>query len=368
MKIGAADDLEHIYMAKFQAFAANYGNFVKYDADRAARDIGLHFTQSSPGGGRVVNPALVWFQMKGVSAGKLPLERFEAAETVSISLQTNHLRFWYVSPENTYLVLYIESADQFLVINIKEWVTEQLGEAVLTATQQTYTVTVDKKNVLDDHAFRVILRNNLVSVVRARLKDADDAEARRFLAASEVVKWVDQSRQAGAQIALAVKAWISKTRTEVAFLSRASSADDWEIVRVHWQFSMPPLTTVFPFLTISGGRLARFEVEVIEDDYDYDGEPIYETRRSIEWLDPEVAEEMDYEELEGEGWLDLGGELYAYGDVAGYEYAEHQFTIELNELGEAWLETLKVMEAAEILVVGSAEAWVSVAPWHARDL
>jgi hypothetical protein len=85
-------------------------------------------------------------------------------------------------------------------------------------------------------------------------------------------------------------------------------------------------------------------------------------------LDPATEEALEDEELEGEGWLDLGGGLYSYGDVAGYEWAEHQFDIALNDLGEAWLESLKVMEAAEILVVGDAEGWVSVAPWHARDL
>jgi hypothetical protein len=77
---------------------------------------------------------------------------------------------------------------------------------------------------------------------------------------------------------------------------------------------------------------------------------------------------MDDEELDGEGWLALGGDLYAYGDVAAGEWVEHTFDIRLNDLGETWLATLKVMEAAEILVVGEAEGWVSVAPWHARNL
>ena len=162
VKIGAADALEHIYMAKFRAFAAAYGTFVEYATDRAARDIGLHFTQLSAGGGRVVTPALVWFQMKGISAARLSVEAYEAAETVSLQLQTDHLRFWYVAPEPTYLVMYIESGDQFLVFNVKEWVAGQLGETILTSTQQTHTVKVDKKNILDDHAFRIMLRKNLV--------------------------------------------------------------------------------------------------------------------------------------------------------------------------------------------------------------
>ena len=366
VKIGAADDLEHVYMAKFRAFAAAYGTFVEYAADRAARDIGLHFTQLTAGGGRVVTPALVWFQMKGISAARLSLETFEAAETVSLPLQTDHLRFWYVAPESTYLVIYIESADQFLVFNVKDWVSEQQGDAILTSTQKTHTVKVDKKNLLDDHAFRIMLRKNLVSVVRDRLRSSDDRDAQRFLAASEVVKWMNVCREAGLQTRVSVRSWITKTRTEVAFLSRKDGDDDWQLVRQHWQFMMPTLTETFPFLSFSGGRQARFITR--EHAEEYDGEIYVEVLQSIEWLDDDVADEMDDEEIEGEGWLDLGEGVANYGDVAGGEYVEHELDIALNVLGETWLANLKIMEAAEILVVGDAEGWVSVAPWHARDL
>ncbi|MBO9501201.1 DUF4365 domain-containing protein [Brevundimonas sp. A19_0] len=219
MKVGAADDLEHRYMAKFRQFAASYGTFVEYTSDRAGRDIGLHLTQLASSGGKVVTPALVWFQMKGIPAARLPREAFDAAEAVTLSLQTNHLRFWYIAPEPSYLVVYVESSDQFLVFNIKTWISEELGETVLTTTQQSYSVSIDKKNILDDHAFGIVLRRNLVSVVRERLGAADDAEARRFLAASEVVKWMDACRQQGVSTRIAVKVWITETRTEVIFLS-----------------------------------------------------------------------------------------------------------------------------------------------------
>lgn len=366
MKIGAADDLEQRYMAKFRQFAAGFGTFVEYAADRAGRDIGLHFTQLASSGGRIVTPALVWFQMKGISAAKLPKEAFDAAEAVTLSLQINHLRFWYVAPEPTYLVVYVESADQFLVFNIKAWISEKLGEKVLTTTQQSFSVSINKKNILDDHAFRIILRKNLVSVARERLGTADDAEARQFLAASEVVKWIDDCRQQGVSTRIAVKVWITKTRTEVVFLKQAAGADDWTPARVHWQYMMPPLMETFPFLTFSGGRQARFGEGVIIEEYE--GEVYTEARQTIEWLDPNDADEMDDEDLENEGWLALGEDIYAYGEIAGGEWVEHEFDISLNDLGETWLATLKVMEAAEILVVGEVEGWVSVAPWHARDL
>ncbi|MBO9501202.1 hypothetical protein [Brevundimonas sp. A19_0] len=129
---------------------------------------------------------------------------------------------------------------------------------------------------------------------------------------------------------------------------------------------MPPLAETFPFLSFSGGRQARFGERITIEEYD--GEIYTEPHRVIEWLDRNDADEMDDEELEGEGWLALGEDIYAYGEFAGGEWVEHEFDISLNELGENWLSTSKVMEAAEILVVGEAEGWVSVAPWHARDL
>jgi len=45
----------------------------------------------------------------------MPLSVFEKTEEVSISLDVNHLRYWYLQPMLTYLPIYIESADKFLV-------------------------------------------------------------------------------------------------------------------------------------------------------------------------------------------------------------------------------------------------------------
>jgi hypothetical protein len=122
MQIGVTDDFERQYMAKFRAIASTYGIFVEYSIDRAARDIGLHFTQESADNKKIVVPSLAWFQMKGIMTDTLPLSEYKATNIVSVPLSTNHLRFWYVSPESTFLVIYIGSADEFLVINIKDWV------------------------------------------------------------------------------------------------------------------------------------------------------------------------------------------------------------------------------------------------------
>ena len=51
--VGKTDAFERKYMGKFRHFAGQFGEFVNYENDRGARDIGLHLThrlQSGKGG------------------------------------------------------------------------------------------------------------------------------------------------------------------------------------------------------------------------------------------------------------------------------------------------------------------------------
>src|SRR5947209_2265277 len=160
MKIGETDDFESQYMAKFRAIAAPHGVFVEYQVDRAGRDIGLHFTQRKQSGGKIVLPSLAWFQMKGIMPSTLILKEYNEAEDVSVVLEVAHLRFWYMNVQPTYLVVYVGSADQFLAIDIKEWVRQKYGDKILTLNQKTAKVKVSKKNQLDDHLFHLIMERN----------------------------------------------------------------------------------------------------------------------------------------------------------------------------------------------------------------
>ncbi|RDJ97385.1 hypothetical protein [Cupriavidus lacunae] len=72
LKIGKTDAFEQAYMAKFKAFAYRFGEFVAYERDRAARDIGHHLTKAVGGGGKQISNTLCWFQMKGIMATTLP--------------------------------------------------------------------------------------------------------------------------------------------------------------------------------------------------------------------------------------------------------------------------------------------------------
>ncbi len=369
MKIGATDEFESLYMAKFRQLAAPYGVLVEYALDRAGRDIGLHLTQPvASSRGKIVTPALIWFQMKGIMKQTLSIEDYESIEEVSVVLEVSHLRFWYMNVQPTYLAVYIESVNCFLAIDIKDWTRRNYGEAILTHSQKTITAKVHKRNVLDGHFFRLALNRNLVPALRNLLAQDDDKEIARFLRDSILVKWLASCARLGAEARMTVIRWITKMRTEVCFESRVDE-EDWKQIREHWQFAMGEIADNFPFLTLKPKRKAvqQERIELIDTGDD-------EERECVSTVISFVEEEEDdedgwaYDEMDHECLLAIGNDEYSYGGMAGGEYVVHEIGINLNEIGERWAATLQVLEEAEIISVDMSPHWIDVAPWHARDV
>ncbi|WP_081894754.1 DUF4365 domain-containing protein [Ruegeria halocynthiae] len=367
MKIGARDDFENKYMGKFRALAAPYGVFVDYERDNAGRDIGLHLTTSNQTrDGMIVTPALVWFQMKGVMAGTLSSEEYAATDKVALDLEVAHLRFWYLNIQPTYLAVFVESVDRFLAIDLQKWVEDHFGNEIMTLNQKTVRVKVDKKNELDGDFFRIVLNRNLVPALRRSLSEENDKEIARFLRDSSVVQWLSNCRQHGAEARLTIVSWISKMRTEAYFEARAPEGD-WEPFRAHWEYSMGELALAFPYLKFipeTRAEPVRYP-DVIQD---FDGEIIEIWHESFCVIESKTGHELDEDEIEGECLLEIGNSEYSYGDMGGGELVEHRLTIELNEIGERWADTLAVLVDAEVVSVDVEPHQISVAPWHARDV
>src|ERR1039458_7907559 len=142
LRVGATDVFERRYTQKFRNFAGQFGEFVAYERDRGARDIGLHLTQKLQSGGERMSSALCWFQLKGITKKKLSEDQFRQGGTVSISLKVRHLQFWYLQPMPTYLALFVESVDTFLVLNLREYVEKTWGRGILTLGKNETTVEV----------------------------------------------------------------------------------------------------------------------------------------------------------------------------------------------------------------------------------
>ena len=128
--IGNEDLFEGIYEEKFRALVRQFGEFVQYERDRAALDIGLHLTTPT-GAQRRVSHTRIWFQLKGIHKQTLPLNAYQHAETVGVSVRLDHLKFWFASPEPIYLAVFVEAADIFLVEDVREIVYRRWGEDFL---------------------------------------------------------------------------------------------------------------------------------------------------------------------------------------------------------------------------------------------
>lgn len=338
MKVGQNDKFERIYMAKFEAIASEFGEFVKYERDRAGRDIGLHFTNARSSGGENVSSVLTWFQMKGRQSSTFSKSDFEKAERLSLPLEVHHLQFWYICPEPTYLIFYIESVDKFFILNIKAYVAENFGDAILQSTKKTITVYLNKKSVLDDQAFHLMFRNHSMDTWASRIAEGDKF-AKVFFRDANLIKRISTSQDRNVSMRMTLRKYMSKMRSEVHFGEvELNSSSEVELVHQQWYFMMPEnLDMIFPYLDIK--PLNEEEEDWWEEDEFPDFPPIT---------------------------LPSGQEVQPEG---GYEITDYHMAVELNDLGKSWVKTLQIMEKCGFIEVNQDElGWVSVAPWHSRDI
>lgn len=341
LKIGKNDRFERIYMAQFRAMAAQFGEFVEYERDRAGRDIGLHFVSQKADGGEIVAPALVWFQMKGVQADTLSADEFEVLEHLPLSLDVGHLRFWYIAPEPTYLALYIESVDRFFVLNIQRYVSENFGDDVLTLDQKTLTIHVQKESILDDQAFRLIKHRRSVAAWQDRIAEGQEYAA-IFFRDADLIRRISTADERKVSIKFILRKYGSKMRSEAFFVEESEAGEsEPEVIREHWQYMMPEdLERVFPYVEFNP-----------DEGHEYDEDDL--------WVDPEEWEWPAYE-------LPNGKQVIPDGV---FELVEYKMTASLNDIGKAWSQTLAVMRDAGFIEINEKGAsHISVAPWHGRDV
>jgi len=130
--VGDNDFFEGLYKQKFKSIASEQGEFIYYDRDRAAIDLGVHLTR--PGEkGREVSQTRIWFQLKGKRSATLSQAEYSRRGEISLTIKLADLKFWFASPEPIYLVLYVECVDKFLAEDVQEIVSRQWGEGLLRA-------------------------------------------------------------------------------------------------------------------------------------------------------------------------------------------------------------------------------------------
>jgi hypothetical protein len=235
----------------------------------------------------------------------------------------------------TYLAVYVESADQFLTIDLKEWVTQNYGEDIMNLPQKTVRVRVPKRNPIDLEFFRLVLNKNLLPSLRRAFAQDDDEKIVRFLRDSSVVKWLANCNANGARARLTVVNYMSKTRTEVYF-ERKIVNGGCERFMAHWQFMMRGIAEAFPYLSFNPERKAVISgLRIFFVDHD-----------DTDAIDDESEEDLDRECL-----LAVTENEYSYGQMLSGEFTVHHIQIALNEIGESWAATLNVLENAEVITV-----------------
>lgn len=149
---GRHDRFEQLYIAKLRTLLSHGGVPVTYDQDRAAIDTGLHLFVEGADKDYLASHARVWFQAKGKRADTLSEAQFDAASSVSTSVEVDHLRYWYAAPEPVYLVVFVESKDLFIAEDVRDIVHRMwpYGDFyTATGGQTTVTVHLDKAAVLE---------------------------------------------------------------------------------------------------------------------------------------------------------------------------------------------------------------------------
>jgi len=135
--MGEHDEFENRYAPKFELMLSESGVIVNYRRDRAGVDTGLHLfarhDKVPPKGGTQATwrPTVsrVWFQLKGIHATTLSASDYQSANDVVLKIRIDHLKFWFAAPEPVYLVVYVESVDTFLGIDVQDLVERQWGQA-----------------------------------------------------------------------------------------------------------------------------------------------------------------------------------------------------------------------------------------------
>lgn len=335
--VGKLDAFEREYTGKFRSFAAEFGEFVSYERDRAARDIGLHLTEKTQTGSERMSSSLCWFQLKGIQKTTLTKDDLRGKETVGISLRVDHLVFWYQLPTPTYIVLYLECVDQFYVLNIQKYIEDKWGPSIAHVNTKTATIQINLSSILDDQAFRLILRKGQVDSWR-KLFNLTNDEVHQCQRDFELIYQLGTAASRSVQIQLHFIDWISKTRSELYFKEYAVDHDTDPVeLRSHWQYmmSMGDLEDAYPYL---------------------DFEPLSEDGEEDYWDDSGIR----HIEFERSGCTIIGEEC-------GGEYEIFELAVSLNELGKKLYGIVSELIGSKMIEIANSSN-ISVAPWHARDV
>jgi hypothetical protein len=253
MLIGNQSVFERNYTAKFITFAKQFGEIVDYENDRAARDKGLHLTRKLQNDNEAVTSAFCWFQLKGMKKSTLSKAEFLNRKDVGYDFKVNQLVFWYSQPTPTYLVLYIESVDIFL-INIQKYIEQTWGNNILSFPQQTKKILIPAENFLQPEIFLEILYKEDLRLW-TKFFGAGINEAWLCMEYHDLIERLATINQEKIERRLVIRDWINKFgRLQLFFEEKVTSAsEEWHKFYDKWMYelSYQEIENEFVFLEFS---------------------------------------------------------------------------------------------------------------------
>jgi Domain of unknown function (DUF4365) len=337
LPVGKTDVFERKYMEKFRQFASEFGEFVTYERDRGARDIGLHLTHQLKSGQERMSSALCWFQMKGLMPETLSAEKFESQDEVSISLEVKHLKYWYLQPIPTYLVIYVGSVDKFLILNIQNYATERWGRGILLLDQKTATIQVPISSKLDEQAFKLILmKTDIQEWQKALGADGDRSSVRLCRRDYNLIWHLGSAKKRQVQHRLEFWDWQTKCRSQLYIQEKSLGKESkWMNLRDHWHHRMEvqDLETVYPYIEF-------FAIQNIKNERHSEVPPVFLSNQEV---------------------------IYGINPGRFFEYFEYCFGMRLNEMGEEMFSWIQTLESAKLIEINPGESEsISIASWHLR--
>ena len=159
------EEFEDDYRLRFERLLHGQGLLIDFRRDRAGLDAGLVLAQDDS---RKLSNVKVWFQLKGKHKETLSATQLEERGSVDVSVDIEHLKYWYASPEAIYLVTYIEATDMFLAEDVQDIVDRQWGTSILSPQflpgQKTVTVHISSELILDTRAIRSMARHQSMRI------------------------------------------------------------------------------------------------------------------------------------------------------------------------------------------------------------
>lgn len=167
-KLADDDAFESEYMAELNALLAKGGIVIGYTKDRLAIDTGVHLF-SPAAGTRIATQSRVWFQAKGKRATTLSAADLTEMTEIPVTVDVDHLRFWYGAPEATYLVVYLEATGEFIAEDVRDIVNRQWDEGAtfyrdVPETQKTVVVRVARQALLDQTRLGDLLKHRSMRI------------------------------------------------------------------------------------------------------------------------------------------------------------------------------------------------------------